>query len=270
MRDGADVCPAEADRHGDERENPFDTADLPHNTRRLYVAQWRQFTAWCAGRHAVALPARPRHVALYLAFLARERLAPSTLRAAIQAIAKAHQITGYASPAGDPIVVRAKRRILAQISGERRHVVPLGPAQLHRIVRAMHQELADLRDRALLLVGYAAMLRRTELVALDVEDALMVGGAIELSVRGRRVEVPNGQHDELCPVRALAAWVDAAALRTGPLFRSINRWARLGGRLCDRSVSEIVQSRARQAGLDTKGLSGDSLHLGSADDRRFL
>ncbi|WP_437632765.1 hypothetical protein [Sorangium sp. So ce854] len=167
-------------------------------------------------------------------------------------------------------MVRAKRRILAQLSGERRHVMPLGPAQLHRMVRAMHHELADLRDRALLLVGYAAMLRRTELVALDVEDALMVGGAIELSVRGRRVEVPNGRHAELCPVRALAAWVDAAALRTGPLFRSINRWARLGGRLCDRSVSEIVQSRARQAGLDTKGLSGDSLHLGSADDRTFL
>ncbi|WP_437621204.1 integrase [Sorangium sp. So ce1151] len=255
---------------GLEQENPFDTAALPDNTRRLYGAQWRQFAAWCAGRDAVALPARPRQVALYLAFLARERLAASTLRAAIHAIGKAHQITGHTSPAGDPIVVRAKRRLLARVARDRRRITPLGPAQLHQIVTSMHHELADLRDRALLLVGYAAMLRRTELVGLDVEDALMVGGAVDLVIRGRRVMVRAGRHAELCPVRALAEWVDTAALRTGPLFRSISRWARLGGRLCDRSVSEIVQNRAREAGLDIKGLSGDSLHVGSAEDRRLL
>jgi site-specific recombinase XerD len=270
MRDGANVNSSEGDRRSIELESLFEAADLPSNTRRVYGALWRQFVAWCAGRGAVALPARPRLVVLYLGSLARDRLAPATLKAVAHAIAKAHQITGHASPTDDPIVLRAKRRILARIAGDRRQVTPLSLAQLRQIVTSLDDELSDRRDCALLLVGYAVRLRRAELVALNVEDALIVGDTIELVVRGRRVVLPPGRDAQLCPVRALLAWVHAAALRTGPLFLSINRWGRLGGRLPDRSVSEIVQNRARQAGLDVKGLSGDSLHVGSADDRRLL
>ncbi|WP_437621203.1 integrase [Sorangium sp. So ce1151] len=264
------MSPSGDDRPRYDLESIFDIAELPHNTRRLYAAQWRQFAAWCAARGAVALPARPRLLVLYLAALARDGLAAATLKAALHAIAKAHQITGLPSSTEDPIVLHAKRRILRELPSDHRHVTPLTPALMRQILAPMGSELIDARDRALLLVGYAARLRRAELVALDVEDALLVGDAIELRVNDRRVAIASGRDVLLCPARALRAWVDAAALRTGALFLSINRWGRLGGRLPDRSVSEIVQGRARQAGLELKGLSGDSLHVGSADDRRLL
>ncbi|WP_434043550.1 MULTISPECIES: integrase [Sorangium] len=261
---------SEAERSRSGLESVFDGVELPHNTRRLYAAQWRQFMAWCAARGAVALPARPRLLVLYLASLARDRLAPATLKAALHAIAKAHQLTGLAPPTEDPIVLRARRRILAETSSDRRHVTPLTPALMRQMLAPLGHELIDARDRALLLLGFAARLRRAELVALDVEDALGVGSAIELLVHNRRLVIPPGQDARLCPVQALRAWVDSADLRTGALFVSINRWGRLGGRLPDRSVSDIVQARARQAGIELKGLSGDSLHVGPADDRRLL
>lgn len=95
--------------------------------------------------------------------------------------------------------------------------------------------------------------------------------SVELLTPARRLILPPGRHPITCPRRAVQSWRDAAALpASGPLFVAINRWGQLGGRLSDRAVGLIVQLRAREAGLSMKGISADSLHVGSPDERRLL
>ncbi|WP_437971103.1 integrase [Sorangium sp. So ce260] len=261
----------EAVKRSAELQGLLDAAELPDNTRRVYAAQWRQFVAWCAARCSLALPARPRLVVLYLVSLAREGLAPSTLKTARQAIAKAHELCGHATPTGAPIVEAWWRRLAAGAAHDRRQTAPLTAEQVRRMVASMGDDLADLRDRALLLVGYAGRLRRADLVRLDVAHVLVAGDGLEVHLPERRILVPPGRHPITCPRRAVQSWRDAAALpASGPLFVAINRWGQLGGRLSDRAVGLIVQMRAREAGLSMKAISADSLHVGSPDERRLL
>lgn len=266
------VTRSEAARISAELQSLFEDegADLPLNTRRAYGAQWRQFAEWCTHRRWLALPARPRLVVIYLAALAQEQLSPGTLRAACHAIAKAHELRGRRSPIGDPIVIRWRRRLLEQVAIEPQPATPLTAHDIREIVTSMDHDLAGLRDRALLLVGYAAMLRRAELVSLNVDDVAAVGTGMELLVRGRRILIPRGRHAAICAVHAVEAWIREADLRAGPLFLRINRWGHLGGRLSDRAVGLIVQARARGAGILTKGISADSLHAGSPAERHLL
>ncbi|WP_437971102.1 integrase [Sorangium sp. So ce260] len=261
----------EAVRRSAELLRLFDDAGLPDNTRRLYGAQWRQFVDWCTARGSLPLPARPRLVVLYLVSIARERLAPSTLKAAGQAIAKAHELSGHAPPTGAPIVAGWRRRLVAGGAHAQQQAAPLAAEQIRQMVASIDDDLVDLRDRALLLAGYAGRLRRAELVRLDVADVRLVAGELELLVPARRIVLPPGHHPITCPVRAVCAWIEAAALPAdGPLFVGINRWGQLGDRLSDRAVGLIVQARAREAGLPIKGISADSLHAGPPDDRRLL
>jgi integrase len=262
---------SKATRRSIEVQSLLDGAGLPPNTRRVYAAQWRQFAAWCAARGSLALPARPRLVVLYLVSLARQQLAPPTLTAAVYAIAKAHAVSGLPAPTRDPIVRRWRRRLRHELETEPpQHVTPLTAAQMRKLVRHLDEgdDLVDLRDRALLLVGWMGKLRRSELVALDVEHILSVHLGAELHVRGQRLLLPAGREQEPCPVRALEAWIRAAGLRDGPLFRSINRWGRIGGRLSDRAVTRIVQARVREAGIKGAGISADSLYVGRPAGRK--
>lgn len=153
---------------------------------------------------------------------------------------------------------------------EEQRVIPLTPEQMRRILGVMRDDLADLRDRAILLVAYTLRLRRSAIVAFNVDDVVVVSGGVELLTRGKRLLLPRGQHQETCPVRALQAWIDVAALTSGPLFLRITRWGRPGGRLSVNGINLIVQSRAAAAGLNVRGISADSLHVGPPDDRQLL
>ncbi|MGK3996439.1 integrase [Sorangium sp. So ce1024] len=254
-----------------ELQSLVDAADLPDNTRRVYAAQWRQFAAFCAARASLALPARPRLVVVYLAMLAEEGLSAAMLRGACTAIAKAHELRGFAPPTNHPIVVAWRRRLIDAGAHAPQRAAELTAAQLAQMISVMGGDLVDLRDRALLLLGYAARLRRAELVALNVADVVHRDDGIELLVPARRIVIPSGVYPITCAPRAVRSWIDAAALTaSGPLFVGINRWGQLGGRLSDRAVGLIVQTRARDAGLSMKGISADSLHVGSRDERRRL
>jgi site-specific recombinase XerD len=261
---------ARATKRSAELATFLDGVELPEKTGRIYRIMWRRFTDWCAARGSLAMPARPRLVVLYVASLVKEGLSAATIKVACAAIAKAHEVAGVSSPTDAPILLRWRRRLLAELPTEQQQVRALSAAQVQQIVRSMGDDLVAKRDRALILVGYAARLRPAELVGLNLEDVREDGAARCLLVRGRWQRLEPGHHAETCPVRALQAWIDGADLRTGALFMSISRWRRVRGRLSDRAVSLILQDRARAAGLDVTGLSADSLHLGTVDDRTLL
>ena len=128
------------------------------------------------------------------------------------------------------------------------------------------------RDRALLLVGFAGAFRRSEIVALNVEDIAFSTDGATVTLRrsktdqdgaGRKVGIPYGSNPATCPVRALQAWLAASGITEGPLFRWIRKAGRMQhGRLSGSAVAEIVKRHAGTAGLDTSKYAGHSLRAG--------
>ncbi len=245
------------------------------NTRRAYRADWADFTAWCATHALAALPAAPETVALYLAARAADRKT-STLARRLTAIAQAHTTAGHASPTTHPSV----RQVVAGIRRAKGTAQHGKAAAVTREVRAMCEALPPTpalrrqRDTALLLVGFAGAFRRSELVALNVGDVRWTMEGLEVTIRrgktdqeshGRKIGLPYGSTPTSCPVRALRAWLDAAGIAEGPLFRGITRHDQLlHDWLSDKGVARVVKRAAAAAGLDPALYSGHSLRAGLA------
>jgi integrase len=141
------------------------------------------------------------------------------------------------------------------------------------MVATLPETRGGARDRALLLVGFAGAFRRSELVGLTVADAAFSSEGLTITLRrsktdqegqGRKVGLPYGSTAATCPVRALQAWLDAAAVTAGPLFRSVDRHGNVGGALGDRDVARIVKRVAEAAGIDPANVAGHSLRAGLA------
>jgi site-specific recombinase XerD len=134
--------------------------------------------------------------------------------------------------------------------------------------------LIGVRDRALLLVGFAGAFRRSEVVSLDVADVTFSSDGLIVQLRrsktdqegeGRKVGLPFGSNPLTCPVRSLRTWLDAAAVVSGPIFRAVDRHANVADtRLTDQSVALVVKRCAKAAGLDPEKYAGHSLRSGLA------
>jgi integrase len=129
--------------------------------------------------------------------------------------------------------------------------------------------LKAIRDRAILLLGFAGAFRRSELVALDVEDVAECETGLRITIRhsktdqegeGATIAIVRGSI--ACPVEALKAWRDAAGITTGPLFRSIRKGGKVGERLSAQSIADCVKKHAEKVGLDPALFAGHSLRAG--------
>lgn len=238
-------------------------------TRDAYRAAFGHFVDWTQG-HAPVLPASVDTVAAYLASMADRGRRPSTIDQAAAAIAYAHRAAGHEPPTHSEAVKAVLRGIRRRLGTKPRRKAPATSQALTKMLRRIPATLQGKRDRALLLIGFAAALRRSELVALNVEDLEATAEGIFVHIRksktdqegeGHSVAVPRGA--KLKPVEALADWLDAAGIESGPVFVSIGKGSRLSReRLSDRSVADIVKARAKAARLDPTLFAGHSLRSG--------
>lgn len=256
-----------------ERVRGYVASGKAESTLRAYRADWRDFDAWCEARGVGSLPAAPDVLAAYLADRA-DSLSVSTLQRRIVAIGQAPEAAGHENPTRHP-GVRATWRGIRRAKG----VAPAGKAPATTTtVRAMVQTLPEgvlgTRDRALLLLGFAGAFRRSELVALDREDIQVTSDGIVVTVRrsktdqegeGRKVGIPYGSFPATCPVRAVSAWLDAASIASGPVFRRVNRHGHvLPARLAPQAVAIVVKRAVAAAGMDPTDYAGHSLRAGLA------
>ncbi|MCU4186609.1 tyrosine-type recombinase/integrase [Acidiferrimicrobium sp. IK] len=242
-------------------------------TIRAYRADWRDFTGWCDRHGLQALPADPDTVALYLTDLAAWAKA-STIGRRLSAISQAHQTAELDSPT-------TSVRVRVTMAGIRRTIGtaqvgkdPVLMADLRKMVAKLGPSLNGTRDRALLLVGFAGAFRRSELVALNVEDVTDGQDGLTILLRrsktdqegaGRKVGIPYGSDPATCPVRAYRAWLDAAGISEGPIFRPVDRHGHVRAvRLGDRAVAEVVKKACLAAGLEGARYAGHSLRSGLA------
>ncbi len=234
-----------------------DAADAPA-TLRAYASDLRNFEAWCARHGFASLPAAPDVVGAYLA-AAGDGYAMQTLRRRVAAIARASGVAGHPLDTKHP-AIRETLRGIGRTHGSRgRRSAALTTAELKKLSRVCEPGLAGDRDRALLLTAFAGALRRSELVALDVERLTWSNDGVKLLLgksktdkqgEGAEVMIVFGRQEDTCPVRALRCWLDAAAIKTGPVFRKVNKAARVEARrLSEDAVRQILLRRAAQAGV---------------------
>lgn len=227
-------------------------------TRRSYAADVAAFEAWCAATGHTALPATPAVVANYL----RARLtsyAMGTLRRKISAIAHASAEAGAPLDMKSGEILQALRGIGAE--GEpARIATPLTIKDLRRLVAGCGSDLAGLRDRALLVVGFAGALRRAELVAIQHEHLVEVASGLKLILEGRanapgrrpkgEILMARAQRADICPVRVVRAWLAVSGIEEGPVFRKVGRGGVLGKRgLSADAVRQILLRCAAKVGL---------------------
>jgi len=251
-------------RVAQQKVGEYLAATVAKNTRLAYSSDVAHFL-----RAGGKIPANPRCVAAYLATYA-STLSVATLNRRVIAIGRAHVAKGLVSPTGSALVAATLRGIRRVNGSAQRRVAPLLKADLLRIVRGL-SGIRGVRDKALLLTGFAAAFRRSELVALQVDDLSFVPqgviirlqrGKTDQSGRGRDIAVPYVRGAN-CPVRALAKWLSISGITTGHLFRPIDRYGQIGKQgLGAPSVALIVKQRAADAGLDPGLYSGHSLRAG--------
>jgi len=240
------------------------------NTLRGYRSDWADFTGWCAGVGLVALPASAETVASYLSTLADRNLKSGSIQRRVSAIAASHTAAGFDPPTQKAAVRLCLAGIRRALGTRQEGKAAVLTVDLAHMLRYQPAGLLGLRDRAMLLVGYAGAFRRSELVGLDVQD-------VEFSADGAKILIRQSKTDQegagqvvgiargtaLCPCAALQAWLEAAGIVAGPLFRSVNRHGQVqDGRLHDQTVAMVIKKYATAAGLDAAKFAGHSLRAG--------
>jgi integrase len=239
-------------------------------TRKAYRTDFRIFEAWCASRGLAAIPALPGTVATFLAAQAGDGAKPSTLSRRLAAIRYVHASANQPSPT-------AHEAVKATLAGIRRaqgvapdRKAPITAERLLQMVALVPNTLRGARDRAVLLLGFAGALRRSELAALDVRDIEFVAEGMRVTIRRSKTDQEGAGHTIAivrgacaCPVDAVRQWLECAKITAGPVFRRITK----GGRLMEfaltpHSVGMIVKIWAGRAGFNVREFGAHSLRAG--------
>jgi site-specific recombinase XerD len=260
--------------HLADRTRRFMEAAKAENTRRAYRSDWRHFETWCQAQELAPLPATPETVTLYITALAADHK-PASLQRKLTSITKAHQAAGFPSPATmqNAVVSETMKGIRRTLGVAQPGKEPLLTADILKMLDNLDESLSGIRDRALILVGFAGGCRRSVLAYLDVGDIAESAEGLVIRVlrsktdpegKGIDVALPYGSGAS-CPVRSYRAWISAAGLTAGPAFRAVNRHGCVSaGRLDTGSIARIVKRAARAAGLDPAVYAGHSLRAGFA------
>jgi len=242
------------------------------NTERALRADVAIFSAWCADQGLEPLPASPDTVVAFVDTMAATK-APATIRRYVSSIAALHRAAGMENPALHREVGlalkrmhRAKGRAQAQATGLTRSLV-------ERMLEAPGAGPRSLRNRALLAVAYDTLCRRSELIALDYGDLEhgTAGDATVIVRRSKSDQEGAGMVRYLAPdtVRALRAWMTAAGITQGRLFRAVSKSGQIGGALDAGDVARVFKAMAKAAGIPAETvarISGHSSRVGAAQD----
>lgn len=251
---------------------------LSENTRRAYKRGWEDFAEFCRSYGREALPASKGTVALFLTERAR-KLSPSTLKQRLAAIQHVHDRQGEESPTRSKRVRDVMKGIRREKDETPRQAKPVLTEDVRSMVQALplgsdHEptRLRALRNRALVLVGFAGAFRRSELATLRREDVEeRPDGLLVTLTQSKTDQEGEGQlvairrvDGGLCPVRALRQWTAAAGIEEGSLFRGVRQdGSLLPSAITGKTVGNVVRSAAEAAGLpDSDRITGHSLRAG--------
>ena len=244
----------------------FATSSRAASTLRAYRSDWNDFARWCTDHGVDPLPAAPATVALYLADLAGVR-AVATIARRLTSISQAHAEAGHTSPTKTEPVRQVWSGIRRTFGTASTGKSPLVTDDIRAMVAHLGDRPIDIRDRALVLIGFAGALRRAELVALNVDDITETDDGLLVVIKrsktdqegaGHTLGLPFGSDPSTCPVRVYRRHLEATGITDGPVFRS----TRTGARLSGRSAATRVKRLAALIGRDVTTIGAHSLRAG--------
>lgn len=243
---------------------------LAANTVRALKADSLVFSAWCAANDRSPLPATAETVAAFIDAMAALDRKPATIRRYVSSIAHMHRAAEAGEPTRHSKVKLALTRAAKAKGTRQRQAAPLGRSVLDAMVSAAGDRLIDLRNRALFAVAYDTLVRRSALVALQLEDVQVTedGAGTVLVRREKTDQQGEGSIRYLAAdsVRHLKAWISVAGITEGALFRAVSRWGVIGESLGAGEIPAILKKFAKAAGVSPDGLSGHSARVGAAQD----
>lgn len=239
------------------------------STIRAYRSDWTAFAAWADTQSVASIPARPETVAAWIAHQMDAGKKASSISRSIAAITCAHEVAGFDGFGGSQKVKDALKGMRRTIGTAQTKKEAATADRVTLMIAAQPDTLIGKRNRALLALGFAGAFRRSELVALHVEDLRDVDGGAIATIRksktdqdgaGQEIGILNGSR--LRPLDAVKDWCEAAQITEGPIFRSVNRHGKAGAFMTDRAVADVVKAAAQAAGFDPATFSGHSLRAG--------
>ncbi|TWG53760.1 site-specific integrase [Aminobacter sp. J44] len=268
-----------------EKARSYVEAASSVNTRRAYASDWKHFTSWCRRQGIEPFPPSPHTVGLYITACASGTVTGDRKPNSVSTIERRLSSLGWNYAQRGLTLDRKDRHIATVMAGIRnrhgkppRQKEPIMPEDLLAMLETLDRgTLRGLRDRAMLLIGFAGALRRSEITGLDVgrdqtEDGrgwieFFENKGVLLTLRGktgwREVEIGRGSSDQTCPVVALKTWLDFARIAHGPVFRRvIGNGKKVGpDRLNDQAVARLVKRAALAAGLRGDVAEGERGYL---------
>jgi integrase len=242
----------------------FLNAAIAENTRLAYQQDLRDFLLLGG-----VVPCTPDILSAYIADRAQS-LAAYTIIRRVVGIGRAHVSQGFTDPAKTDLVRTVLRGVRRVKGSAQRQASPLLKADVLTMMTYM-DGIKGQRDRALILLGFAGALRRSELAALDFGDIEFVREGLVIHLRrsktdqlgeGRKIGVPLGR-TSACPVKAVEKWLEVSKISGGPVFRAINRGGGVGqSQLSAQSIALILKDYAKAVGLNPANISGHSLRSG--------
>ncbi len=256
------------------RAKQYITQSKSARTIEVYRLALLDFDDYCTLEERSERPATPQTVADYIAELADRGLKVSTIRVRLAAIAYAHRLTALPDPTTSEVVRAAMAGIARQHGTRPNKKAPMTLDVLRVMLKATPgHDLISIRDRAILILDYGGMFRRSEIAALDVADLSFESDRLTVIVHRSKTDqegkglvkhFPLLSDAQLCPVRAIRAWLVASGIKQGPLFRPIGRWQKdiTPRRLTDKGIVRAIKDAAQRAGLDPDIYAGHSARRG--------
>ena len=235
-----------------------------NNTLRAYQSDFRDFSAFCIKNGLSAIPTQPKIIALYVTHLSKTSKF-STLKRRIASISVIHKLKGHYLDTKHPIIMENLHGIKRTLGSRQKAKKPILINDLKLIIKVINEDNKEhLRDKALILVGFAGGFRRSELVNLENEDMEFVNEGVKILIKRSKTDqsgegilkaIPYFDNKDFCPVIALKEYIKYRFVENdnGKIFN-----------ISDKSVARIIKRYAQIAGLDSTRYAGHSLRSGFA------
>ena len=251
----------------------FQSNSKSKNTKRSYISDWEDFKAWCLNHRCEFLPASAETFSLYITSLSYTHKI-SSIRRRFASISQAHKLKGLVSPTIHPSTRLVWQGILRTKTVSVKHASPTLLPHIRMIVDSMPDKLIGVRDKAIILLGFAGSFRRSEICNIEIDDIARSDQGLVIRIKksktdqtgkGREIGIPYGEHLETCPIRAIEEWLDCAGIIEGPLFRKVTKDATAcASALSPDGIGFILKSAFKKAGINVAEFSAHSLRAGFA------
>jgi site-specific recombinase XerD len=248
------------------------------NTVRAYKSDFKDFSLFCVQNKFKNLPSEPNVVSLYLTHLSTREIKLSTIKRRLVSIGVIHKMKGHYLDTKHPIIIEnlmgIKRRKGIVQNGKK----PILINNLKQIINVINEQkiedIKKLRDKSIILIGFAGGFRRNEIVSLDFEDLDFVFEGLKITVKKSKTDqfgegltkgLPYFENQLYCPVLTVKRWINISKIHEGALFRRFSKGSKLSkNRLTDQTVALIIKQYLSIAGINSANYSGHSLRSGFA------